>query len=691
MLSHFNDEGYTYKNILDHNLEEIITDDRTFRLSKLSITVDGKVIGSAKIVFEITDSIQTIKNNRDLTFTLVLVEILFSMILAYIIGHRLTNSLNILTSAAGQIAQDDQIIIPNVGKQGDEIYILSNALHIMQERIAQRNSNMNYLVKKLQDSTALIQKERDFHSALLNQASSLIVVMNNKGEVVLTNKAVETLTGYTQSEVEGKIVWDIFIPKEIRPKVQEVFLNLVAGDFPSSYENAWIVKDGSQVPFAWSNSCIVDDKGEIEYVITVGIDMTERNKKEQTIQALLNSPSVFIVLISIDETILEINEVAVARLKAKNEELKGKKLFDYTSQESSQLRREYIDELIVTKKRVVYEEKENGYVYKNHLYPILDEKGNIMQISIFSHDITPFYKAQKELDKYIKLVDENVMISHADTKGITTSVSKAFCKITGYTAKELIGQKYNIIRHPDIPTSLYDNLWNTIKKGKVWHGEIKNQNKNGEAYWVETAVYPDFDEEGNIIGYNAIRQDITSKKLLEELSIMDSLTKLYNRRCFDDVFDKEIKRIKREKKIFCLLSLDVDDFKMYNDTYGHQMGDNVLVTIGAFLKEHMRRSGDMAFRIGGEEFSAIYSADDEKSAYDFANSIRQGIENKKIEHKTNRASPYVTVSIGVIFIDFKKNRSVVIDQAVLYNHADELLYIAKEKGRNTVEIVEKRE
>ena len=653
--------------------------------------IHDKAIGSAKIIFEITDSLKTIEDNRNFTFLVSLLGIVLSALSVYIIGNRLTHSLERLTSAAEKIAQDDEAMIPDVRSSRDEISVLSNTMCIMQERIVERNRHLNETLIKLQDSSVLLQQERDFHSALINQTSSIVLVLNTKGEIVLTSKKVEKLTGYTQSELHGKVPWEVFIPENDKEDVKMVFDHLISTSCSSTYENVWMVKDGSHIPFAWSNSCVVDKNGVTEYVIAVGIDMTEKNKAEQTIKTLLNSPVVSIILISVDETILEINDIAAKRLKSTPDKLKGKNLSDISTAESSQLRGRYIDELLIAKKPLMYEEKQNGNTFKNHLYPIFDNDGNVFQISIFSHDITEFKKAQRELDKYIRLVDENVIISHTDTEGITTSVSKAFCKLTGYSAKELIGKEYNIIRHPDMPAATYENLWTTIQKGKMWRGEIKNQTKDGQAYWVETSIYPDYDEDKNIIGFNAIRQNITNKKMLEEISITDPLTKLYNRRYFDDMFDTEIKRVKREKKVFCLLSLDVDNFKMYNDTYGHQMGDEVLVSIAHILKEHMKRAGDFAFRIGGEEFSAIFSEDSKESVHDFVDKIRRSIEDKKIEHKTNKVSSYVTVSIGVVFIDFSKRSKATTDKSVLYNYADELLYKAKDKGRNIVVVEEKKD
>ena len=184
------------------------------------------------------------------------------------------------------------------------------------------------------------------------------------------------------------------------------------------------------------------------------------------------------------------------------------------------------------------------------------------------------------MKKYIKIVDENVLTSSTDAKGRIVCVSKAFCEISGYTKEELIGQNHRIIRHEDMPKKLFKELWNTITDGKVWQGEIKNKKKNGEFYWVKATISPLFDDNKNIVGYTAIREDITDKKRIEEISITDELTGLYNRRFFNEIFEREVNRAKREEHSFALIIFDVDFFKLYNDNYGHQAGDLVLQTIG---------------------------------------------------------------------------------------------------------------
>lgn len=288
----------------------------------------------------------------------------------------------------------------------------------------------------------------------------------------------------------------------------------------------------------------------------------------------------------------------------------------------------------------------------------------------------------EENNKIMVLVDEKIITSQTNEKGVIASVSQAFADISGYTKEELIGKHHNVVRHPDMPKEIFKELWNTIKEGRRWHGEIKNRTKEGGYYWVDTTISPNTDFFGNIIGYTAMRLDITNKKRIEELSVRDSLTGLHNRRYFDEKFEEMLKFAKREKRRMVFGMMDVDYFKKYNDTYGHQLGDEALKSVAGVLKNIMKRPGDGTFRLGGEEFGILFFSDDDQHALDFADSIRESIEALHITHVNNSASAYVTMSIGLCIIDPEGES----DHDELYKRADEALYRAKEGGRNRVSV-----
>ena len=283
-------------------------------------------------------------------------------------------------------------------------------------------------------------------------------------------------------------------------------------------------------------------------------------------------------------------------------------------------------------------------------------------------------------DEYYEIIDNNILGSRTDLDGIITYVSKAFCKISGYSKEELIGSSHNIIAHPDMDKSVYKEMWETITNNKVWKGEIKNRAKNGEFYWIYATISPIFNENGEKIAYSSIRENITDKKRLEELSIKDSLTNIYNRRYFNEKIIELLKINKRRDEAICLLIIDIDDFKLYNDTYGHQKGDNVLIKVANALSSFMQRADDYCFRIGGEEFAILFKTKDLDTSVVLSNKVKDSIEHLQIKHELNSASDFVTISVGL----YCDNANNIENDMTFFKKADDLLYKAKEQGKNRV-------
>tara|TARA_B100001063_G_scaffold243982_1_gene275752 strand:- start:2004 stop:3608 length:1605 start_codon:yes stop_codon:yes gene_type:complete len=311
--------------------------------------------------------------------------------------------------------------------------------------------------------------------------------------------------------------------------------------------------------------------------------------------------------------------------------------------------------------------------------PILNEEIKLKIINLFLN-----IKQIDEINSFNKIFDDNIVSSLTDTKGVITFVSTAFCNITGYDKYELIGEHHNIIRHPDMPSSIYEDLWKTIKEGKTWKGEIKNLRKDGSSYWISAVIEPIFDKQNNKIGYSAVTQDITDKKRIYELSITDGLTSLYNRRYFNDIAKSIIDKTVRSNEVFGFMLLDIDNFKKYNDSYGHQEGDNVLISISNSLKKSFKRSDDLIFRLGGEEFGILINAKKEEDILNLASKARKDIEDLSLEHKENSPSFLVTASFGLVIIS-TNNLSVKHKLDYIYKKADDKLYKAKENGRNKIE------
>ena len=186
------------------------------------------------------------------------------------------------------------------------------------------------------------------------------------------------------------------------------------------------------------------------------------------------------------------------------------------------------------------------------------------------------------------------------------------------------------------------------------------------------------------IQYDQTRLEVTAKKLkqmnkkLENVSYTDSLTTLHNRRYFNLVYERELKQAKRDKSYITFMMLDIDYFKQYNDTYGHIEGDEALKSVAKVLKDTLKRPNDYVFRLGGEEFGVLLTKTDESSSAKLARDICDSIRERQIEHSGSKVNKYLTISIGVV--------CCVADDAlkdeILMSRADEMLYSAKDTGRD---------
>ena len=279
-----------------------------------------------------------------------------------------------------------------------------------------------------------------------------------------------------------------------------------------------------------------------------------------------------------------------------------------------------------------------------------DEYGWIIGCGVYLDEI------EKELQR-----KEEIFKEHINEQIISILIIFLFILLAIYFISKYIGDFININ---------INNLVKAFSKASLDNKKID----------TEKLTYTEF-----VILANNLNETLENKnnleKELQNLSITDELTQLYNRRFFNSKIEEEINRAKREKKHLCLMVLDIDFFKQYNDTYGHQKGDFVLQEISKVLKNRTNRASDFAFRIGGEEFAILVNLEKNKIS-EFAEAIKNDIENLKIEHSGNKVSKYVTTSIGVNFkqADELKN----IDE--LFKVADDNLYEAKRSGRNCVVI-----
>jgi diguanylate cyclase (GGDEF)-like protein len=181
-----------------------------------------------------------------------------------------------------------------------------------------------------------------------------------------------------------------------------------------------------------------------------------------------------------------------------------------------------------------------------------------------------------------------------------------------------------------------------------------------------------------------VNKDLSElNKVLEQQAVLDGLTGISNRRNFDKVLNSEWKRAVRSSVSLAIIMIDIDCFKPYNDTYGHQSGDDCLKLVAKTLEKSLERSSDLVARYGGEEFVAILPDIEHEAAKEIAEKIRANIEACQIPHETSTVKNVITISLGLATVVPSKNY-VHMDAKDLINLADKALYQSKNDGRNRV-------
>lgn len=278
-----------------------------------------------------------------------------------------------------------------------------------------------------------------------------------------------------------------------------------------------------------------------------------------------------------------------------------------------------------------------------------------------------------------------------DLKGVPTYISPAVLSLTGRNAEEAMQHGFSELVHPD-DLARVDHLMARIRDGlETAMIEYRLCCGGGACTWVEARFHAVRDPRlGLRSGILQIIRDIGERKAaeeqlqvayraLEDIAAVDALTGLANRRSFDEALDREWRRGMRDHKPLSIVLLDVDLFKLYNDTYGHVRGDSCLKQVANSATEAVTRAADLVARFGGEEFAIILPNTDEEGALGVAAEVAEALRGRALPHES---SPYgvVTISAGCATQIPDAGSSAV----KLLERSDRALYRAKHTGRNRI-------
>lgn len=538
-----------------------------------------------------------------------------------------------------------------------------------------------------QADAALRESEHRFR-ALFDQAVDGIFIADQEGKYMDANLSACRMLGYRREELIRMRISDL-IPAEDRDRLvesKEYFLRN-----PENVQVAeWKLKrkDGEYIDTEISARILPDGRW-----MAIVRDITERKKTQCALERYAdeihdlydNAPCGYH---SVDghDVFVRINQTALDWLGYEREELVGRKTFA---------------DLLTGESRAKYQEQRSRLQDRCHLrdmeLDVLRKDGSIMpallnvSASINGDgrslacratliDMTALADANRKLRQAAEVFEHTSdAIIIADGDGRILAVNKAFTDITGYRPEDVIGKNPRILKSERQDRAFYQALWESLERDGHWRGEIWDRKKTGEVFPVWQNISAVRDTSGKVIEYISVFSDITSIKQTEqrllELAYHDPLTGLPNRLLFNDRLGHAIEHAKRNKGCVALLLLDLDRFKLINDTLGHAAGDQLLKIVAARLNQSVRAEDTIA-RLGGDEFAVVighlYNTDE--PALLSEKIVKAIAEPMVIDGHSLSISTSIGIAIYPDDADDKEN---------LAKMADVAMYGAKDKGRNS--------
>lgn len=324
----------------------------------------------------------------------------------------------------------------------------------------------------------------------------------------------------------------------------------------------------------------------------------------------------------------------------------------------------------------------------SHIEAVFDAQ-MLALLSSLSDDLSKAYRniqlnnKQQEADSTIRKLSSaieqgmnSVLISN--TEGVIEYVNAGFVQLSGYSAEEVIGRDQSQFQSAIKQSHVYDEIWKTVVQEGSWLGEVRNLRKDGSVYWTILSVSCIRNSDGDVTQYLWSSADNTklheAQETINKLAFYDPLTGLANRRLLMDRLEHAVARAKREGESVALMMCDLDNFKMINDSLGHDAGDELLKHIAKTMKSVIRED-DLVARLGGDEFVILLDGISESGdIIAVASALLQGLE-QPLELLTHRVA--VSSSVGIAM--YPEDGLLPSD---LLRNADLAMYYAKDGGKN---------
>ena len=409
-------------------------------------------------------------------------------------------------------------------------------------------------------------------------------------------------------------------------------------------------------------------------------------ESESRLMAIVNTEPECIAIIDRQGCFVQMNPAGLAMIEADSQkQIIGMSVFEFVSPEyRSAFARHHQQVLNGTSSKFKYETLgfNGGSRWREtHGIPLQDH-GVTVHLAV-SRDITEYKEDAEKLHLAASVFTharEGIIITSTD--GTIIDVNEAFSRITGYSRTEVLGQNPHILSSERQDAAFYIHLWKSLTDKGYWSGEIWNRRKNGDLYAEILTISAVLDGHGSPRHYVALFSDITAQKTqqqqLEHIAHYDALTRLPNRVLLADRLQLAMTQTQRRGLPMAAAFLDLDNFKTINDTYGHAIGDQLLISLATRMKQTLR-DGDTLSRFGGDEFVAVLP--------DLQDEARLPMLTRLLDVVSQPVSIgnlvlQVSASLGVSFYP----QVDAIDAEQLLRQADQAMYQAKLSGKNRYHI-----
>lgn len=321
--------------------------------------------------------------------------------------------------------------------------------------------------------------------------------------------------------------------------------------------------------------------------------------------------------------------------------------------------------------------------FRTSKVPLYDELNHVIGVLGIYEDITESKQAAESLRLAASVfanTQEGLVIT--DISGNIIDANRAFTDMTGYTREEILGKNPNMFQSGRHDADFYKDMWKTLGKQHYWHGEVWNRRKNGELYAEWLTISEITNENNELTGYIGASSDISLLKKreqqLEQITHYDTLTGLPNRVLLTDRMNLAIAQSKRNNCLMAVCYLDLDGFKLVNDQFGHEIGDQLLVEMTQRIKNTLRDEDTIA-RLGGDEFAFLLQDLErvEDCEHTLHRLLKAIIEPFVVEDQIIEISASIGISI------FPEDNS---SPDTLLRHASQAMYQTKQTGKNAFHI-----